>query len=53
MTEYKNETKNHAINQILRYRIGDKEAYKRPDDLFDAFSYGVIYALVPQMRKRD
>lgn len=53
VTEYKNETKNHAINQILRYRIGDKEAYKRPDDLFDAFSYGVIYALVPQMRKRD
>ncbi|WP_155642137.1 hypothetical protein [Burkholderia cepacia] len=48
-TEFKSETKNHALTQVLSYRIGDKEAYKRADDLADCFSYGVIQTLVPNL----
>ncbi|MDR8054225.1 terminase [Burkholderia cenocepacia] len=49
VTEFKNETKNHALTQVLSYRIGDKEAYRRADDLADCFAYGVIQTLVPDL----
>ncbi|WP_343743363.1 hypothetical protein [Herbaspirillum huttiense] len=43
--EYKNQSKNHLIAQVCGYRIGDKDAHKRADDLADCFTYGVIIGL--------
>jgi hypothetical protein len=43
--EFKGKTKNHLLDQVCSYRIGDKDAAKRADDLFDAFAYGIIIAL--------
>jgi phage terminase large subunit-like protein len=36
---------NHLLTQIVNYRVGDKNAGKRADDLYDAWSYGVALAL--------
>lgn len=41
---FKGFTMNHLLSQIGAYRIGDKDAYKRADDLSDAFVYGVAVA---------
>jgi hypothetical protein len=38
--EYNGKTKNHLLAQIEKFYINDKEAYKRADDLLDAFVYG-------------
>ena len=38
---FKNASRNHLITQITTFRIGDKDAHKRADDLLDAFVYGV------------
>lgn len=43
--EYKGQSKNHLISQVVGYRIGDKDAAKRADDLADGFMYGVIIGL--------
>jgi hypothetical protein len=40
---YKQVTKNHLLGQVLGFRVGDTE--DRPDDLLDAFTYGVAIAL--------
>lgn len=40
-TVYKEVSRNHAIGQITGFRIGDKDAAKRADDLLDTFTYGV------------
>ncbi|WP_143282773.1 hypothetical protein [Burkholderia cenocepacia] len=53
LVEFKNESKNHALKQILSYRIGDKEAYKRADDLADCFAYSVIQTLVPELSNKN
>jgi len=45
VTDYKGQTRNHLISQVTGYRIGDKEAYRRADDLADGFMYGVIIGL--------
>lgn len=45
--QFKGEEVNHALRQVVRYRIGDPDAHKRADDAFDAFAYGVILALKP------
>lgn len=42
---FKENTRNHLLSQVCGYRISDKDAHKRADDLFDAFAYGVIIAL--------
>ena len=42
--EWKGRTLNHFTHQVTTFRIGDKEAYKRADDLLDCFCYGVIVA---------
>ncbi|MFM0010976.1 hypothetical protein [Paraburkholderia sediminicola] len=44
---FKGEEVNHALRQVVKYRIGDPEAHKRADDAFDAWAYGVILALKP------
>jgi hypothetical protein len=45
VVEYKGQTKNHLVSQVVGYRIGDKDAHKRADDLADGFMYGVIIGL--------
>lgn len=44
-TQYKMTTRNHLEGQVGNFRIGDKDAARRADDLLDAFVYGVSAAL--------
>lgn len=43
--DWKGRTANHLINQVTGFRLGDKDAYRRADDLLDCFTYGVAVAL--------
>ena len=45
VTNYKGTNRNHFIGQVTGFRIGDKDAAKRDDDLLDTFCYGVALAL--------
>ncbi|MGG2044762.1 hypothetical protein [Burkholderia gladioli] len=47
VVEFKGATKNHALDQILKFRFADKASQKREDDVMDAIAYGIIHALVP------
>ena len=38
-------TRNHFISQVTSFRLDDKDAHKRADDLLDAYTYGVAIAL--------
>jgi hypothetical protein len=40
---YKQQSRNHLVDQIERFRIGDKQ--KSEDDLLDTFCYGIALAL--------
>mgnify|MGYP006274315129 CR=1 FL=1 len=40
--EWKGRTLNHLLQQLTTFRIGDKEAYKRADDLLDCATYSMI-----------
>jgi len=42
---YKGTSRNHLIGQVTGYRIGDKDAARRADDLLDGFVYGAALAL--------
>lgn len=42
---YKESTRNHLLGQINGFRIADKDAAKREDDLLDTFCYGVAIGL--------
>lgn len=42
---YKGTSRNHLISQVTGFRIGDKDAAKRADDLLDTFVYGIAIAL--------
>jgi hypothetical protein len=42
---YKNVTRNHLINQVENFSIGDENNKKRADDLFDCFTYSVALGL--------
>lgn len=44
-TQHKNTMRNHLIGQVAGFRLGDKKAFKRSDDLLDAFTYGLALAL--------
>jgi hypothetical protein len=41
---YKQKSRNHLIEQVENFRIGDKDN-KREDDLLDTFCYGIALAL--------
>ena len=41
---YKQKTRNHLLDQIESFRIGDKDS-NREDDLLDTFCYGIALAL--------
>lgn len=43
--EFKGAIRNHMVSQVTTFRIGDKEAYKRADDLLDTFTYAVAITL--------
>lgn len=38
---YKGVSRNHMMDQVANFRLGDKDAAKRSDDLFDTFVYAV------------
>jgi hypothetical protein len=44
VTLYKGTHRNHMIGQIAGFRIGDKDAAKRADDLLDAYVHGLELA---------
>lgn len=44
-TLYKGTTRNHFIGQVTGFRIGDRDAAKRADDLLDCYAYGVAMGL--------
>jgi hypothetical protein len=43
VSNYKGTQRNHLLNQVLGFRIGEKEA--RDDDLLDCLTYGIAIAL--------
>lgn len=45
VTSYKGASRNHFIGQVCGFRISDKDAAKRADDLLDCFTYGAAIAL--------
>lgn len=42
---FKDETRNHYVDQIVTFRIGDKDAATRADDMLDTFTYAVAINL--------
>ena len=44
-TTFKRQTRNHMLTQVVEFRIGDKDAAKRADDLLDTFTYAVAITL--------
>jgi hypothetical protein len=42
--DYKRKSKNHLVDQIESFRMGDKDS-KREDDLLDTFCYGISLSL--------
>ena len=38
---FKNITRNHLLTQVTTFRIGDKDAHTRADDLLDSFVYAI------------
>jgi len=45
MVTFKDAERNHLWSQVTGYRIGDKNAPKRADDLYDTFVYGIGISL--------
>lgn len=41
---FKQNTANHLIKQIAGFHLADPKAYKRADDLFDCYVYGLLLA---------
>ena len=44
VVEYKHNLRNHLLDQVESFRIGDKRSH-REDDLLDTFCYGIALAL--------
>lgn len=42
---FKRQTRNHWLEQVTGFRIGDPDAYKRADDLLDGYVYAISIAL--------
>ena len=42
---YKGIERNHLVSQVTSYRIGDKDAARRADDLADCYTYSLGVAL--------
>ncbi|WP_321867926.1 hypothetical protein [Burkholderia cenocepacia] len=48
VVEFKGVTKNHALDQVLKFRFADKASDRREDDAMDGIAYGIIHACVPE-----
>lgn len=46
VVEWKGRTQNHAVHQLTSFRLADKDAYKRADDLLDCETYSMAITLV-------
>jgi phage terminase large subunit-like protein len=44
-TVFKDISRNHMLTQVSTFRVGDKEASKRSDDLLDTFTYAIAITL--------
>jgi hypothetical protein len=44
ITVYKRKARNHLVDQVESFRVGDKDS-KREDDLLDTFCYGIALSL--------
>jgi hypothetical protein len=44
VTIYKEKSRNHLLDQVEGFRVGDKKS-EREDDLLDTFCYGIALAL--------
>jgi hypothetical protein len=42
---FKSSTRNHLLSQVLGFRVGDKNAATRADDLLDTFTYAIAIGL--------
>lgn len=42
---FKDITQNHLVSQVTGFRLGDKKAATRADDLLDTFCYGIAIAI--------
>ena len=42
---YKGYERNHLLTQVLSFRLADKDAAKRQDDLLDVFTYSAVLGL--------
>lgn len=45
LVKFKKQLLNHLLTQITTFKIGDKQAHKRADDLLDSFCYGIAIGL--------
>jgi hypothetical protein len=45
VTTYNRQTFNHFTEQVTSFRMADKHANKREDDLLDCYVYGIAIAL--------
>jgi hypothetical protein len=45
VVEFKGQARNHFLTQLFGFRVGDKDAAKRADDLLDTFTYAVAISL--------
>jgi hypothetical protein len=43
--EWKGRSANHLVHQLTSFRIADKDAYKRADDLLDCATYSIALSL--------
>lgn len=43
--QFKGETRNHMLSQTVGFKLGDKDAAKRSDDLLDTLTYAVAITL--------
>jgi len=44
--EWKGRSQNHLVHQLTSFRMADKDAYKRADDLLDCATYAIVLSLV-------
>ena len=45
VVQFKGQSRNHFLAQVTGFRVGDKAAATRADDLLDTYTYGVALAL--------
>jgi hypothetical protein len=44
-SSFKDVVRNHMLSQVSTFRVGDKDAAKRSDDLLDTFTYAIAITL--------